>query len=255
MRGGSPQLIVGSQDNDAPDGATFDALNVFQLVPDFQHPERSTFTLKSQTADSAVRLHLPVWCPPAASAKPTQRPGLSATAGDRRPESVPRHPVLPAAADLEAAVPQLQLVRGPRHQPVGRGRPGVAGVRWYELRNPREPFIYQQGTYAPLDGVHRWMGSVAMDQQGNMAAGYSVVNGTNVFPGIRYAGRRGRRPARHAAAARGGAPSGKRRADNRQLPLGRLHVAQRRPQRRLHLLLHQRVLHGWLRRPRRLQAG
>jgi hypothetical protein len=68
-------------------------------------------------------------------------------------------------------------------------RPAVAGVRWYELRNPREPFIHQQGTYAPLDGVHRWMGSVAMDQQGNMAAGYSVVNATNVFPGIRYAGR------------------------------------------------------------------
>ena len=31
--------------------------------------------------------------------------------------------------------------------------------------------------------------SVAMDKQGNLAAGYSVVNGTNVFPGIRYTGR------------------------------------------------------------------
>jgi hypothetical protein len=28
-----------------------------------------------------------------------------------------------------------------------------------------------------------------MDKQGNLAAGYSVVNGTNVFPGIRYTGR------------------------------------------------------------------
>ena len=47
-RGNSPQLIVGSQDDNAPDGATFDALNVFKLDPDFQHPERSSFALYSQ---------------------------------------------------------------------------------------------------------------------------------------------------------------------------------------------------------------
>jgi hypothetical protein len=33
------------------------------------------------------------------------------------------------------------------------------------------------------------MGSAAMDWQGNIALGYSVVNGTNVYPGIRYTGR------------------------------------------------------------------
>jgi hypothetical protein len=33
------------------------------------------------------------------------------------------------------------------------------------------------------------MGSVAMDKYGNIAAGYSVVNGVDVFPGIRYTGR------------------------------------------------------------------
>src|SRR5204862_26577 len=49
--------------------------------------------------------------------------------------------------------------------------------------------LYQQGTYAPDDGVHRWMGSVAEDRKGDIAAGYSVVNGTSVYPGIRYTGR------------------------------------------------------------------
>ena|SRR5438094_77134 len=69
--------------------------------------------------------------------------------------------------------------------------PGVAGMRWYEVvRLGSKYFVVQQGTYAPGDGVHRWMGSVAMDKQGNMALGYSVVNGTNVFPGISYTGRR-----------------------------------------------------------------
>jgi hypothetical protein len=74
--------------------------------------------------------------------------------------------------------------------------PGVAGLRWYEIRRtgqkPNEAgtySVYQQGTYAPGDGVHRWMGSAAMDKNGNIALGYSVVNGTTVFPGIRYTGR------------------------------------------------------------------
>ena len=68
--------------------------------------------------------------------------------------------------------------------------PGVAGARWYEIRRTGGTYsVYQQGTYAPGDGVHRWMGSIAMDKKGNMALGYSVVNGVNVFPGIRYTGR------------------------------------------------------------------
>jgi hypothetical protein len=68
--------------------------------------------------------------------------------------------------------------------------PGVAGARWYEIRRTNGNYsLYQQGTYAPNDGVHRWMGSIAMDKKGNMALGYSVVNGVDVFPGIRYTGR------------------------------------------------------------------
>jgi hypothetical protein len=69
-------------------------------------------------------------------------------------------------------------------------RPGIAGMRWYELRRTGGVYsLFQQGTYAPDDGVHRWMGSVAQDWQGNMALGYSVVNGVDVYPGIRYTGR------------------------------------------------------------------
>ena len=67
-------------------------------------------------------------------------------------------------------------------------RPGIAGVRWWELRNPEDAVLHQEGTWSP-DNVHRWMGSAAMDRDGNMAVGYSVVDGVSVFPGIRYAGR------------------------------------------------------------------
>lgn len=65
---------------------------------------------------------------------------------------------------------------------------GLAGVRWYEVRDPGgTPVIHQQGTYAP-DANHRWMGSIAMDGQGNIALGYSVSSGS-VSPSVRYAGR------------------------------------------------------------------
>ncbi len=65
---------------------------------------------------------------------------------------------------------------------------GVAGVRWYEVRDPGgAPILYQQGTYQP-DDQHRWMASLAVDQDGNMAVGYSVSS-DSLYPGIRYAGR------------------------------------------------------------------
>ena len=66
---------------------------------------------------------------------------------------------------------------------------GTAGVRWYEVRDlSATPTLYQQGTYDPGDGHYRWMGSLAIDQDGNMALGYSVSSST-LFPSIRYTGR------------------------------------------------------------------
>jgi hypothetical protein len=62
------------------------------------------------------------------------------------------------------------------------------GVRWYELRSPGgTPTVYQQGTYAP-DSAYRWMGSIAMDRNGDIAMGYSTSS-SSISPGIRYTGR------------------------------------------------------------------
>ena len=62
------------------------------------------------------------------------------------------------------------------------------GVRWYEIQNPSgTPVVAQQSTFAP-DSNYRWMGSVAMDQAGDLAVGYSVASST-VSPSIRFAGR------------------------------------------------------------------
>lgn len=63
-----------------------------------------------------------------------------------------------------------------------------AGIRWYEVRNTTTgPILYQQGTFAP-DDRHRWMGSIAMDANGNIALGYSL-GGKDLDAGIAYTGR------------------------------------------------------------------
>src|SRR5204862_7390476 len=63
----------------------------------------------------------------------------------------------------------------------------VAGVRWFELRNVTSGpvSVFQESTYQP-DSTWRWMGSAAMDQQGNIAVGYSASSGT-INSQIRYA--------------------------------------------------------------------
>jgi hypothetical protein len=62
------------------------------------------------------------------------------------------------------------------------------GVRWYELRLAGgAASLFQSGTHAP-DGSYRWTSSIAMDQAGGIALGFSVSSST-LIPGIRYTGR------------------------------------------------------------------
>ena len=62
-----------------------------------------------------------------------------------------------------------------------------AGVRWYEIRTPLTPTVFQQGTFAP-DANFRWMSSAAQDSVGNIAMGYSVSS-SSINPGIRFTAR------------------------------------------------------------------
>jgi len=65
----------------------------------------------------------------------------------------------------------------------------TAGLRWYEVRLPGGvPTLFQQGTYAPADGLWRWMGSIAQDQAQDFALGFSLSNATT-NPEIGWTGR------------------------------------------------------------------
>jgi len=63
-----------------------------------------------------------------------------------------------------------------------------AGIRYYELRRTGGVYsVFEQATYAP-GSTHRWMGSAAEDNQGNLAVGFSAGS-SSVFPSVRFAGR------------------------------------------------------------------
>jgi hypothetical protein len=71
----------------------------------------------------------------------------------------------------------------------------VLGIRWFELQETAGVWsIAQEGTFAPDDGLYRFMGSMSMDANGNIALAYSVANETT-FPSLRYTGRWANSPA------------------------------------------------------------
>lgn len=64
-----------------------------------------------------------------------------------------------------------------------------AGIRWYELREENNSWsLYQEGTYSP-DDQSRWLGSLAMDRQGNIGLAYSITSKTT-FPSLKFTGRK-----------------------------------------------------------------
>jgi hypothetical protein len=174
--------LVGTQDDDADYGATFDALNIWDLTVKWRSTPIATLALNTQLSTALFDSIFP--CAPT-SRDCLPQPGITDPNQYLDILSYRQRPTFRLAyrnfKTYEALVTNQSV----------EAMPGVAGARWYEIRRDENGVysLYQQGTFAPGDGVHRWMGSIAMDKNGDMALGYSVVNATTVYPGIRYTGR------------------------------------------------------------------
>jgi hypothetical protein len=179
----SPAPIIGTQDDGGPYGATFDALNVWEFNVTWNAAPAASIALKTQLPVAAFDSIFP--CAPT-SRDCLPQPGITDPNQFIDILSYRQRPTFRLAYRKLDGTDTLVT-----NQSV-EATPGMAGVRWYEIRrNDNGKYtVRQQGTFAPNDGVHRWMGSIAMDKKGNIALGYSVVNATDVFPGIRYTGRR-----------------------------------------------------------------
>lgn len=65
-------------------------------------------------------------------------------------------------------------------------------IKWCELRQNQSTGVwsmYQEGIYTP-DANSRWMGSIAMDNNGSIGLSYLKSNSTSIYPGLYYTGRR-----------------------------------------------------------------
>jgi hypothetical protein len=177
----APAPVVGTQDDGADYGATFDALNIWDFDVKWRSSPTASIKLASQLPVAAFDSIFP--CAPTARDCLPQ-PGITNPAQYLDILSYRQRPTWRLAyrnfKSYESMVTNQSV----------EAAPGVAGVRWYEIRRTHGTYsVYQQGTFNPGDGVHRWMGSIAQDKKGNAALGYSVVNGISVYPGIRYTGR------------------------------------------------------------------
>ena len=78
------------------------------------------------------------------------------------------------------------------HTVANPGNSALTSPRWYQINvtggNVVTAGPVQQSTWQPDSTVARWMPSLAVDKDGDMAIGYSVASSL-LFPGIRYAGR------------------------------------------------------------------
>jgi hypothetical protein len=172
--------VVGTQDDDYPYGAPFDALNIWEMRVQWNSKPKASLEFAAQLPVAEFDSDFP--CGPSRGCIP--QPGITNPDQWLDVLSYRQRPTWRLAyrsfGTYEALVTNQSV----------EAMPGVAGVRWYEIRRAGGAYsVYQQGTYAPNDGVHRWMGSAAMDRQGNIALGYSVSDATSVYPGIRYTGR------------------------------------------------------------------
>ncbi len=177
---GSPQYYIGSMDNGGPYSAPQDALTLWKFHVDFVTPANSTFTLTNTIPVAAFDSVFPC--------SPTSRACIP------QPSTTNKIDIL---SYRQRTLHRLAYRNFGTHESLVTNQSveasaSMAGIRWYELRDPNgTPTIFQQGTYAPGTGdtIHRWMGSIAMDVDGNMGLGYSASNATTTYPSLWYTGR------------------------------------------------------------------
>jgi hypothetical protein len=145
-------------------------LNLYKFHVDFTTPTNSTFT-------GPTVINVAAFSPVCGGGTCIPQPGTSNTV-DSLADRLMYRLAYRNFGSHESLVVNHSVVAG-----------SSGGVRWYEIQNPGgTPVVAQQSTFAP-DSSYRWMGSIAMDQSGDMALGYSVSDASSVFPSIRFTGR------------------------------------------------------------------
>ena len=156
-------------------GAPTDRIKVYNMHVDWATTSNSTVTLAHTLTTTPFDNNFPASWDDIAQPGTTQK--LDAIAGCLNY----RAPHVRFVDHSSVVITHVVDVNGSDH----------AGIRWYELRDANDGnwAIYQQGTYSP-DNAHRWIPSIAMDNQGNIGMAYCYSNpAATGYPGLRYTGR------------------------------------------------------------------
>lgn len=174
---GSPEYFV-SIENPLNNGAakTSSSINLWQFHVNWTNPADTTFTQSS----------IPV---------PAFTPGCYAVSNPGNTICVPEPSTSTTGQYIDSVGDRLMFRLAYRNfgeyesylvshaVQVNAGNRTQTGIRWYELRGSGALTLYQSGTISPDNTTYRFMPSIAQDQNGNAAVGYSVSSAT-VHPGI-----------------------------------------------------------------------
>ena len=157
--------------NDDAWGGSADELWIYELVADWETPSNSTFertqTIPTEAFDSDFG---------------SSWDNISQKDASQKVDAVPQ--ILMFRAQYRNWGSSQTIVCA---HTVDVDDSDHAGIRWYELENTGgDWYIRQQGTYAP-DEHSRWIPSISMDANHNIALGYNISS-SSMFPGIRYCG-------------------------------------------------------------------
>ncbi|HTS38233.1 MAG TPA: hypothetical protein VMH04_21345 [Candidatus Solibacter sp.] len=164
---GSPEYFF---ELDQRPGVGANQMNEFLFHVDFVNPNNSTYSFLETFKVPAYRDACPTACVPQLDTT-----NLMKATGDRLMAPL----VYRNFGDHESILLTHAVS-------TGKALTLPSGIRWYELRTPLTPVIYQYGTFAP-DTNYRWVPSMNMDQMGDIAVGYSVSSAI-MHPAIRYTG-------------------------------------------------------------------
>jgi hypothetical protein len=177
--GSRGEVLVGAIDNFIPGGS-----NVYEFVftVNFGNPAHSTLAGVDGSMPISVPAYILAFCPAGSFntdcvPQPTHKSDLLDTLGDR----------------LMYRLARFVDGQGVQHFLVNHSVNDTAAVaaRWYEFRAPEGSTaltLFQSGQ-TPDDGHFRWMGSIAMDKQGDIAIGYSRSSAAaGDFPSIYFSG-------------------------------------------------------------------
>ncbi len=152
-------------------------LQEYDFHVDFPHPEKSTFK-------GPNNLTIPAYKALCAGGKGACIPQPAGTLLDAMGAQMMFRNAYRNFGDHEALVFSHTVA-------AGGASKAVSAERWYELRStpPGSSFtLYQAGTYQNKINNY-WMGSIAMDQAGDIALGFSADNSKKLDPSIYFTGR------------------------------------------------------------------